>query len=214
LKTWLLLDTVTSVEGAVKPLDPQERAFQLISGHRALDFLATLLDRHRQPTESLREPADLDRWLALAGFSVAAQATRADLRHARQLREVVNRLTRAALAGQPPAAGDLDALNDWARREPLAPQADPKLGRRWSAARPIQASLALIAREAVDLLTGPDRALIRECAAAPNCSRLYLDRSRAHRRRWCHMQRCGSRAKMTAYRQRQQTLTRPSDDRL
>jgi predicted RNA-binding Zn ribbon-like protein len=66
----------------------------------------------------------------------------------------------------------------------------------------VQAALALIAREAVELLTGPDRGLIRECAAAPDCSLLYLDRSRARRRRWCQMEICGSRAKMTSYRRR------------
>jgi hypothetical protein len=43
----------------------------------------------------------------------------------------------------------------------------------------VQAALALLVREAVELLTGPDLRLVRECAAAPSCSLLSLDRSRA-----------------------------------
>ena len=180
----------------------EDRAFAAISGHRALDLLATLRDRHRDPRECLREPADLDRWLLTAGLPIGVRATEADLEDARRFRETVNRLTRASLAGQAPDADDLRKLNASAGRPALAPQAEADLQRRWIAEDPVQAALALIAREAAELLTGAERDLIRECAAAPRCSRLYLDRSRARRRRWCHMDWCGSRAKMSSYRQR------------
>ena len=66
----------------------------------------------------------------------------------------------------------------------------------------VHAALAVIAREAVELLATPERALIRECSAAPECSRIYLDRSPGRRRRWCQMETCGSSAKMRAYRHR------------
>jgi predicted RNA-binding Zn ribbon-like protein len=177
-------------------------AFRFVAGNRALDFLSTLGDRHRQPIERLREPADLDRWLLAAGLPVSRRASQRDLEAARHVRETVNRLTRAMLAGEGSGTDDLRGLNDWARRPSLAPQADPTLQRRWVADDPVQAALVLIARESVELLTGPDRSAIRECAAAPNCALLYLDRSRARRRRWCQMEICGSRAKMTSYRRR------------
>ena len=149
-----------------------------------------------------REPADLDRWLTAAELPTGAEADHEDLHDARQLRETLNRLIRATLGDQAPKAADLRELNRWARLPALTPQLDSKLRRRWTAERPVRAALALIAREAAELLTSPDRRLIRECAAAPSCSLLYLDRSRAGRRRWCEMNRCGSRAKMTNYRDR------------
>jgi len=185
-----------------------ELGFRFVSGDRALDFLSTLGNRHTRPVERLREPADLRRWLDEAGLRVGRRASPSDLEDARRLRETVNRLTRATLAGDPPAKDDLLELNEWARRPPLAPQAEPTLQRRWVGENSVQAALALIAREAVQLLTSPDRSLIRECAATPNCSLLYLDRSRAGRRRWCEMEICGSRAKMTSYRRRQSTIGR------
>jgi predicted RNA-binding Zn ribbon-like protein len=192
----------TAVNMKVEPSRSNERAFQLISGHRALDLLATLRDRHRVAAECLREPADLDRWLALAGFDLAARSDAGDVREARTLREAISGVTRAALDGVEPPTAALAKLNRFAEQPPLVPRLSSNLDRRWSARRPVQAALAMLAREAVDLLSGPERTLIRECAAAPNCSRLYLDRSPGRRRRWCHMDWCGSRAKMTAYRQR------------
>ena len=179
--------------------------FRFVAGNRALDLLCTRADRHRQPLERLCAPPDLDRWLDAAGLHVPRRATAHDLAQACGLRETVNRITRAALAGEIPGEQDLAELNEWARRPPLAPQTDAVLAPRWVAEHPVQAALALVAREAVELLTGPDRSLIHECAAAPDCSLLYLDRSPARRRRWCQMEICGSRAKMTSYRRRRTT---------
>jgi predicted RNA-binding Zn ribbon-like protein len=179
-----------------------ELAFRFVSGHRALDFAATCGDRYRAGIERLRQPADLDRWLRAAGISASARASVKDLDDARQLREVIYRLARAALYNENVDIADLDALNAWARTPRLAPQLDRHLRGDWVSAQPISGALALIACEAVELLSGPERQLIRECAAAPTCSLLYLDRSRGRRRRWCQMERCGSRAKMANYRKR------------
>ncbi len=179
-----------------------ELAFRFVSGHRALDFTATFGDRYRAGLERLRQPSDLDRWLASAGISASTPATVKYLDDARQLREVTYRLAWAALHHQRVDGRDLEALNAWARTPRVAPQLARDLNREWASPQPVTGALAVIACEAVELLSGPEHHLIRECAAAPACSLLYLDRSRGRRRRWCEMQRCGSRAKMTEYRKR------------
>ncbi|WP_020014036.1 CGNR zinc finger domain-containing protein [Promicromonospora sukumoe] len=66
--------------------------------------------------------------------------------------------------------------------------------------------LAAVAREAVEILGGPDAALLRECGR-PECTQVYLDRSRGHRREWCAMRTCGNRVKVSAYRSRHRTST-------
>lgn len=195
-----------------RPVKSAERSaqrleFRSVSGHRSLDFVTTLGERYREGVERLRQPADLDRWLRAAGMPVSTPARREDLRDARRLREAIYRLARASLYGEPGDAEDVAELNKWARRAQLAPQLDSEFHCRWATPNPVKGALAVIAREAVELLTGPERELIRECAAAPECSLLYLDRSRGRRRRWCQMERCGSRAKMAGYRQRQARLS-------
>lgn len=194
-----------AAEPTVKQGDPsaQQLAFRFVSGHLALDFAATFGDRHRTGVERLRQPADLDRWLRAAGMPTSTPATIEGLRDGRRLRDVIYRLSHASLGREPIDDTDIAELNDWARRSQLAPQLDRELHCRWVAQDPFKGALVLIACEAVKLLTGPERNLIRECSAAPACSLLYLDRSRGRRRRWCEMGRCGSRAKMSGYRQRQ-----------
>lgn len=190
------------MDGAVNGTKSDELDFRFVSGHRALDLLATLGNRHNEPVERLREPADLGRWLAQAGLPVAAAPTADDLRAARRLRETTNRLVRAVLRDEIPAADDVTTFNRFARAPALAPQVGSALELRWAGDRPVRAALALVARDAAELLTSSERALIRECAAAPRCSLLYLDRSHGRRRRWCEMERCGSRSKMASYRRR------------
>jgi predicted RNA-binding Zn ribbon-like protein len=56
-----------------------------------------------------------------------------------------------------------------------------------------------VARDGIDLLSGPDAESIRECED-PACTLLFVDTSRSHRRRWCSMNSCGARAKMRTLR--------------
>lgn len=188
---------------AVKPAPgADELSFRFVSGHRALDLTATLGDRYRGGVERLRQPGDLDRWLRSAGVQTCTPAAAHDLRDARRLRDVVYRLTRTVLYDEPADSYDITALNGWARQPTLAPQLASDLRLDETSPQPVTSALAMIAREAIELLAGPSRELIRECAAAPQCSLLYLDRSRGQRRRWCQMEKCGSRAKMAEYRKR------------
>ena len=59
-----------------------------------------------------------------------------------------------------------------------------------------------MAREAIELLGGPDGARIRQCQG-PVCAILFLDTSRKGDRRWCSMSACGNRAKVAAFRERE-----------
>ncbi|MFD1501965.1 CGNR zinc finger domain-containing protein, partial [Streptosporangium lutulentum] len=76
---------------------------------------------------------------------------------------------------------------------------------RW--ARPVRAAqvLSTLAREMIDLLSGPLSERIRECAS-DNCPLVFVDTSRPGARRWCAMERCGNRHKLRALRARQATV--------
>jgi predicted RNA-binding Zn ribbon-like protein len=61
--------------------------------------------------------------------------------------------------------------------------------------------LAQIANAAAEMLAAGDFTLIRKCES-DSCSLWFYDRTKAHRRRWCSMARCGNRRKVAAYRAR------------
>ena len=58
-----------------------------------------------------------------------------------------------------------------------------------------------IAEAAADLICHQDFRLIRSCEGSA-CTLVFLDRTKAHARRWCSMAVCGNRAKAAAHRAR------------
>ncbi|PZG44753.1 hypothetical protein C1I98_16695, partial [Spongiactinospora gelatinilytica] len=99
------------------------------------------------------------------------------------------------------AGADVEIVNALAAMPPLAPRIEPGGGFGWGG--PISGArvLASVARDAVELFTGPAAARVRECAAH-NCRLLFVDASRPGRRRWCAMEHCGNRHKVRAHRGR------------
>ena len=173
--------------------------FRFGLGHITLEFVATVGDRPGRQIERLAEPEDLNRWLSEAKLAEGTHVSARVLDPARNLREATYRVLDCARAGQRPSKPDLELLNEWARRPIPAPQIDRDLHCTLIAPDPTAAALAHIARESIELLTGPDLLRVRTCAG---CSLLFVDRSRPGRRRWCSMDRCGNREKTARYREK------------
>jgi predicted RNA-binding Zn ribbon-like protein len=186
-------------------------AFPLFGGRPCLNLVATLGKRHTEHVERLPDPDALARWLLDAGLPtrVAAEPpSDAQLDTARQLREVVNRLVRATMAGEQLNSDDVDLVNRVAAGPDLAPQLrvnnaiQPEIrGSVWIATDLCDAALSSLARDAIALLTSQYSARIKECER-PECSLLFLDDSQSGNRRWCSMERCGNLAKVSGYRAR------------
>ncbi len=191
----------------VDDLPPEELEFRFSSGRLCLAFCATVGERWRRSFERLRAPDDLGRWLVQAGLGEGAvPVTTEVLDEARELREAVYRLVRAAMAGQRGQPADRELVNAAARHPAVALQFDRDGDRRlWTGEDPARAGLAAVAVDAVELLTGADVGRVRECGA-PDCALLFVDSSRPGRRRWCSEGACGTRARSKAYRARRVTV--------
>ena len=146
-----------------------------------LEFVNTRFWRGQaEPTETLRAPEDLAGWTAAnGGPRLGKPPARREFERALELRETLHRLFDAEAQDKTPAARDLAAQN-----EALA-------------AAPNRTALSLLAPvlwSAGDLLADRKLERVRRCAN-PECGWLFLDDSRAGKRRWCSMQSCGNRAK-------------------
>jgi len=62
--------------------------------------------------------------------------------------------------------------------------------------------LAMLAAHVASLIAEEDPALVKRCAGS-GCTLRFLDRTRAHRRRFCSVATCGNREKVAAFRERQ-----------
>jgi predicted RNA-binding Zn ribbon-like protein len=175
------------------------------AGRLCLDFTRTVRERRGETTEGLALPADLVRWAQEAHLPVRLREkrlTKANMESARQLREAVYSVVRARAAGKIPDADAIERLNAHAAHAPPVPhllQDGTEL--EWAAADPFEAALALIARDAVELVASPMIGRVRECAD-PRCTSLFLDTSRPGKRRWCSAMPCANRQKVRAYRAR------------
>jgi predicted RNA-binding Zn ribbon-like protein len=176
--------------------------FRFGLGHVTLDFLATLGGRPGSQIERLPAVSDLSRWMAEAGIAAAPHASGELLGEARELREAIRRVLHCARQGGRPSESDLRLVNEWARSPVAAPQIGPDFARVSAGPDPVTGALARIARESVELVTGPDLARVRTCAG---CTLLFIDRSRPGTRRWCSMERCGNRNKTAHYREKRRT---------
>ncbi|MEV7598796.1 ABATE domain-containing protein [Kitasatospora sp. NPDC089797] len=194
---------------------PDTPRFRSGAGRLSLDFMRTLRLRGQvDAVEELDTPEALAAWVAQLGPCPVDPAVPLPgeplLAEARQLREAVHALLDAARAGTSPAAvaaADRARLNRAAARPTPVPVlgADGRLGH--TAAAPVEAVLALVARDALDLATSPALDRLRACAGA-NCAAWFLDTSRPGNRRWCSMGTCGNQAKKASWRTRQQAVDR------
>lgn len=177
-----------------------------LCGDPALDFAGTLRARRTSRFEMLDAPASLDSWYVECGLVNAAPACEdGDLARAVAVREAIYTLVTARLAGDGYDEQALALVNEAARTPPATPQLTA--GGRWTEATPEQA-LSTVARHAIELLSGPEVPLMKECAN-PECTKVFIDRSRGGRREWCGMESCGNKIKAAAYRARKKQAATP-----
>ena len=135
--------------------------------------------------EQLREEAAAD-----------ADIRRRALGRAWAFRRALHDCFRAVARREQPPGASIALINAAIAESPaafmLAPRAD---GIALSiSAGPLPHLLRPVLRSALRLLSSPELARLRECAAE-RCGRLYLDQTKNGSRRWCDMDTCGNRAK-------------------
>jgi len=194
-----------------RPQAPREfDGLAQIAGHSALDFLNTVKYRGRaQPGDRLNSFADIVRWAHLAGLITSPEGARL---------ERVSPDTAARLCGE------IVALREQARR--LFPRADARndvraaadVAREISALRPVaridpksgalsrhiplngpEDLKARIVGALAELLEQRPGLAIKSCEGH-DCDWLFIDHSKAKRRRWCDTRICGNAARVRRHR--------------
>jgi predicted RNA-binding Zn ribbon-like protein len=187
--------------------DPKGGSFWFDAGAVCLDFAHTGGEGQYAVFESLHEAADLSEWLAQPPLSVVLTVpmTERELTAAKALRQAIWVAAHAQAARRPLPAEAVATINRAAAAASLVP-ALAAGGTTAGWAPPVRATQALstLAREMIELLSGPLAERIRECAS-DNCPLVFVDSSRPGARRWCAMERCGNRQKLRALRARRST---------
>lgn len=178
--------------------------FLWVGNHPATDLCNTRPILHGQPVELLPDFDALVAWCLQAGVPVPGSAQSSGRRvrsdavaFARDLREVL----RAVLEEPRPRDADVAALNQLLLDEVGMVQVqlvtdapDPLILRAGTDVAQLRLDLALATLD----IFRQDVRRVHRCAN-PACVLLFLDVSKARRRRWCDMAVCGNRAKAAAH---------------
>jgi predicted RNA-binding Zn ribbon-like protein len=187
-----------------------------VGDHLALDFVNTVATPKDVPVEWLRDGLDLLEWLERAktvGASAAARFRASNAqsaldevaRRAREFRDwlrgfITRHMGRPLTSTAVKGLGPLNELLAGDTSYPVVAVVGGELQlqrvRRWATPDEL---LHPIAEAAADLVCTADFRLIRLCQGHA-CTLLFLDRTKAHGRRWCSMAVCGNRAKAAAHR--------------
>lgn len=182
-------------------------SFAFDSGFVSLDLLATMHRRADLRTELLIDGDALRTWAREARLPIQQNlnVTGADLDKVIKLREAIHALV--LTAPTPATETEREVLNAAARHSSHERYLRPD-GSVTTEPGDINTLASSLARDALNVLEA-HRDHVKECADE-NCTSLFVDTSRGSRRRWCSMQRCGTRSKVSAHRQRVQN-TQPDE---
>jgi predicted RNA-binding Zn ribbon-like protein len=112
----------------------------------------------------------------------------------RELRDALHDLLSAVARGEPLPRAAIAAVNAASARSDghlrLALRGGEPVAEHAGSGTPLDRALSLIARSAIELLAGPERARLRVCPA-PSCGMFYLGRPDQE---WCSVA-CGNRAR-------------------
>jgi predicted RNA-binding Zn ribbon-like protein len=190
----------------------------LLGSHRAIDFLNTWREPDGNVVETIGDGRAFAGWLVAVGLisedEIARLARRcgaramdeaaADARRFREwAREWLARWRRSPTAR---FSKELDELNRVLAREDRNRQVIARRGalelQEVTNFETPAALVSLVAADVAELITREDPQLLRECAGG-HCTLWFLDRTKAHNRRFCSAAACGNRAKVAAFRERQ-----------
>lgn len=193
-------------------------ARDFVGGDAALDFVNTVAGRDQAPRDWLdgyprllewAEKSGLLRPQVLASLATLAEADPAAASHAlaraKELREGLFAIATRLIAGRAPPPDAMALLNrHWragvAAHELRYEEGEVRLELR-AAAMDLDVIASLIAYRFSEAVLPQPRERLRICAGE-NCAWLFLDRSKAGRRRWCDMAVCGNTAKSRRFQAR------------
>jgi predicted RNA-binding Zn ribbon-like protein len=189
-----------------------------IGNHPAIDFLNTAFAPDGEAVEMLGDGRAFLVWMVRAGLIEAADASRlrrrlgasvldAAAEEARRIREWTRTwLDRWRVAPKRDYREEIAALNrllgagehSW---QVVAKNGGFTVGER-TRLDGTDALLALVASQIAGLIAEEQPSLVKRCEG-PGCTLWFLDRTKAHARRYCSAAACGNRAKVAAFRERQ-----------
>ncbi|MEH2920692.1 CGNR zinc finger domain-containing protein [Samsonia erythrinae] len=177
-----------------------------IANHLALDFINSAYGTGDEYHDFLVDDKSVVFWLKSAGQLPEhfAEIPSGLASQARALREAAIQMLNSGRTGSPCCPDRVNQLLDKGRPVKYLKWDDRQASFQLIEDRrdnSVDSLLEPIAASLARLLSGDELKYVRQCEAH-DCTLMFLDTTKSHRRRWCSMALCGNRMKVAAFRSR------------
>lgn len=185
----------------------QDSPFVFVGNNVAVDFVNTEIVRRGQLVDLIQNNADLVQWAHAADLNLDSGVTAADVTKVLEFRRALKGVFAAKIDGLPASRKALAKINqhlaNHSTRQVLRYKKNGYVLQSMQEVVTIPTLLGELAYEAATLLASSRADRLKRCSS-PDCVLIFLDTSRSQKRRWCSMETCGNRAKVsTHYRKTQ-----------
>lgn len=180
--------------------------FVFIGNSPAVDFVNTEIVVRGQLVDLLPTPEALVQWANQANLRLDCSLGKKGLAEALLLRKTLRELFSARIDGQTGLPQALDTVNKYLVRyttnQTLSIKGNEYILERDQSNLDLAMLLEYLTHAGATLLASPHVDRLRRCDN-PDCVLLFVDTSRSQKRRWCSMETCGNRAKVSTHYKKQ-----------
>lgn len=189
--------------------------FEFVGGALCVDFSNTVRMVDGKETDLLPAREDFRRWAVEAGIAEEDDppVSPDQFALAKALRDALNRFVRDIAVGFSPVGGvaEINALLAHARYGPVLTTESDGVSVRFAAGNITAEPIGRIIASFLDLVRSGAIRRLRKCENE-HCILVFVDQSKAGRRRWCRMSTCGNREKSRRHYRRSREA-KPSANR-
>jgi predicted RNA-binding Zn ribbon-like protein len=182
------------VSSSPAPVRHEFRPRDLVGGHPVIDFVNTVTARNTLPLDWLADSAALRQWASFTDLPQVPAPAEEELLLCRQFREALHATLSAVIDGQAvPDDAASTIQENWRQAASHAHLVlhEPPFALEYGFGEGVSALRHALAGAAIELLTDLPLDRLRRCPG-DDCGWLFLDTSKAGRRRWCDMATCGT----------------------
>lgn len=177
-----------------------------IGNNIAVDFVNTEVVSRGQIINLLPEGNDLVRWAAVAKLDIVSQLQQAEFAAALELRLALKSIFVARIDNRPASRDAIATINRYmantSARQILQFKQNTYILEQAEDALTIPVLLGYLALQGATLLASSQAERLKRCSN-PDCVLIFVDTSRSQKRRWCSMETCGNRAKVSRHYHKQ-----------
>ncbi|REG83852.1 putative RNA-binding Zn ribbon-like protein [Marinomonas pollencensis] len=181
-----------------------KNTFLHVANNLAVDFTNTQYMNQGVIAEMLTSMEDVYQWANESGITLKKEFSSIAMEDIWQFRSSIKQLLTSYVDEQALSEEALAVVNQQLKNAPLQQQL--KVVEQELILQPLDQALSIaqllgkIADEAANLLASSQIKQLKRCSNE-KCILMFVDTSRAKRRRWCSMESCGNRAKAASFYQ-------------